>query len=90
LVLKWNESRGSGKEGESKSEGSKRMVWVLRKGKERAINIEGDTILRELSRELSLFHSLTFYSYLLSIPTPSIFTGSISIDCDRYGHSHVM
>jgi hypothetical protein len=36
--LKGNELRGSGKEGESKGEGSKRTVWVLRKGKEKAIN----------------------------------------------------
>jgi hypothetical protein len=35
------------KEGESKFEGLKRTVQVLRKGKERAINVEGSNILRE-------------------------------------------
>jgi hypothetical protein len=29
----------------------KRTVWVLRKGKERAINVEGSNILRESIRE---------------------------------------
>jgi hypothetical protein len=42
--LKGNES---GKEGESKGQGPKRTVRVLRKGKERAINVEGSNILRE-------------------------------------------
>jgi hypothetical protein len=47
LVLKGNESRESVKEEELKGEGSKRTVRVLRKGKERAINVEGSNILRE-------------------------------------------
>jgi hypothetical protein len=51
LVLKGNESRGSGKEGESKGKGSKRTVWVLRKGKERAIDVEGSNILMESIQE---------------------------------------
>jgi hypothetical protein len=33
---------------ESKGEGSKRTVWVLRKGKERVIDVEESDILREL------------------------------------------
>jgi hypothetical protein len=32
----------------------------------------------------------SYFFYILSIPTHSLSTGSISIDCDRYGHSHVM
>jgi hypothetical protein len=44
--LKGNESRESAKEGELKGKGSKRTVWVLRKGKERAINVKGSNILR--------------------------------------------
>jgi hypothetical protein len=49
--LKGNELRGSGKEGESKGEGSKRTIQVLRKGKEKAINVEGSNILRESIQE---------------------------------------
>jgi hypothetical protein len=49
--LKGNELRESGKEGESKGKGSKRTVRVLRKGKERAIDVEGSNILRESIRE---------------------------------------
>jgi hypothetical protein len=45
--LKGNELRESVKEGESKGKGLKRTIWVLKKGKERAINVEGDYILRE-------------------------------------------
>jgi hypothetical protein len=37
-----------------------------------------------LSYPCSLLYSL-FHLSLFSIPTPSIFTGSISIDCDHYG-----
>jgi hypothetical protein len=50
---------------------------------------------RRLSGELPLTY-LPFYSLLslsLSIHyslIPSTFTGSLSSDCDRYGHSHVM
>jgi hypothetical protein len=40
------------------------------------------------SYPLSIFFLSPFS--LLSIPTASIFTGSISSDCDCYGHSHVM
>jgi hypothetical protein len=41
------------------------------------------------------FYSLLIVYFLspfsiLPIPTSSIFTGSISSDCDRYGHGHVM
>jgi hypothetical protein len=49
--LKGNELRVSGKEGESKSEGSKRTIRVSKTEKERAINMEGSNILRELIRE---------------------------------------
>jgi hypothetical protein len=51
LVLKGNESRESVKEGESKGKRSRRTIWVLREKKERAINVEGDSILRESIRE---------------------------------------
>jgi hypothetical protein len=48
LVLKKNELRDSVKEGESKGKGSRMTIRVSKKGKERAINVEGDSILREL------------------------------------------
>jgi hypothetical protein len=38
---------------------------------------------------LLIVHFLSPFSLLL-LPSPSIFTGSISSDCDRYGHSHVV
>jgi hypothetical protein len=49
--LKGNELRESVKEGESKGEGLKRTIQVSRKGKERAINVKGSNILRELIQE---------------------------------------
>jgi hypothetical protein len=43
--LKGNELRDSAKEGEAKGEESRRTIRMLKKG--RAINVEGDSILRE-------------------------------------------
>jgi hypothetical protein len=41
----------STKEKESKAEGSKRKIWVTKKGKERVMDVKRSNLLRELIRE---------------------------------------
>jgi hypothetical protein len=66
------------------------LLWLL---------LQQSQWLRQVSEELPLTYLpldpflIVYFLFpfsLLSIPTPSIFTGSISSDCDSYGHHHMM
>jgi hypothetical protein len=52
------------------------------------LEVSGELPLTYLPLDPFLIVYFLFPFSLLSIPTPSIFTGSISSDCDHYGHSH--